>query len=499
MYNPETLLNVGGFISILAIVTISILLVLKIDKAAQLQVEVDKLNKSLEEMDEQSKLVVRTDLELNRTQEELDKKITGLYALQQLSREMSTTLEESQIFERIDASYLEDLGFEKALAFLWDEERKGFSRQLSLGYQEQDMYSAESFVAAYTGEFVGIIKNEKIVSCLTSSKIGAFQELLPTAFKANLFVIAPLLPKDGAKGFLFVGINDKEATINEGDEESISILANQIGQSLENARLFEKTWHAHQELEKRVEERTRELSHALEEVKNISQRKTDFVSSVSHELRTPLTSIKGYASILLAGKLGALPPEVNLRMEKINRHSDELVQLVNDLLDISRIESGKVTMKLGEQNLKKTADEVMDLLGVQSKEKQIQLVNKISDDTVMVLADRNQLQRVFINIINNAIKFTPAQGSITAACKKIENNYIQIDITDTGTGIPLEAQKAIFEEFYRVDNLINQQVKGTGLGLALVKHIIEAHKGKIWVSSKLGAGSTFSFTLPQPA
>jgi signal transduction histidine kinase len=499
MYNPETLLNVGGFISILVIVTISILLVLKIDKAAQLQVEVDKLNKSLEEMDEQSKLVVRTDLELNRTQEELDKKITGLYALQQLSREMSTTLEESQIFERIDASYLEDLGFEKALAFLWDEEKKGFSRQLSLGYQEQDIYSAESFVSAYTAEFVGIIKNEKIVSCLSSPKAGAFQELLTTSFKANLFVIAPLLPKDGAKGFLFVGINDKDSMINEGDEESISILANQIGQSLENARLFEKTWHAHQELEKRVEERTRELSHALEEVKNISQRKTDFVSSVSHELRTPLTSIKGYASILLAGKLGALPPEVNLRMEKINRHSDELVQLVNDLLDISRIESGKVTMKLGEQNLKKTADEVMDLLGVQSKEKQIQLLNKISDDTIMVLADRNQLQRVFINIINNAIKFTPPQGSITAACRKIENNYIQIDITDTGTGIPLEAQKAIFEEFYRVDNLINQQVKGTGLGLALVKHIIEAHKGKIWVRSSLGAGSTFSFTLPQPA
>lgn len=141
----------------------------------------------------------------------------------------------------------------------------------------------------------------------------------------------------------------------------------------------------------------------------------------------------------------------------------------------------------------------MDLLGVQSKEKQIQLINKISDDTIMVLADRNQLQRVFINIINNAIKFTPQQGSITVACSKIEDNYIQIDITDTGTGIPVEAQKAIFEEFYRVDNLINQQVKGTGLGLALVKHIIEAHKGRIWVNSKLGEGSTFSFTLPQPA
>ncbi|MFA6217521.1 MAG: ATP-binding protein [Candidatus Omnitrophota bacterium] len=499
MYNPEIVLNVGGFISILVIVTISIMLVLKIDKAGQLQVEVEKLNKSLEEMDEQSKLVVRTDLELNRTQEELDKKITGLYALQQLSREISTTLEESQIFQRIDSSYLEDLGFEKALAFLWDEEKKGFEIQLNLGYQEAETQAVCSLVASHTGEFTELIKKERILSSLSSSETNAFKEQINLAFKANLFVIAPLLPKDGSQGFLFVGINNKNTLITEGDQESISILANQIGQSLENARLFEKTWHAHQELEKRVEERTRELSRVLEEVKNISQRKTDFVSSVSHELRTPLTSIKGYASILLAGKLGALPQEVHLRLEKINRHSDELVQLVNDLLDISRIESGKVTMKLVEQTLKKTADEVIDLLGVQAKEKQIDLSNKIPDDTITVLADRNQLQRVFINIINNAIKFTPQQGSITVTCNKIENNYIQVDITDTGSGIPLEAQKAIFEEFYRVDNLINQQVKGTGLGLALVKHIIEAHKGKIWVNSKLGAGSTFSFTLPQPA
>jgi two-component system phosphate regulon sensor histidine kinase PhoR len=111
--------------------------------------------------------------------------------------------------------------------------------------------------------------------------------------------------------------------------------------------------------------------------------------------------------------------------------------------------------------------------------------------------DYSQIKRVFINLINNAIKFSPAQGKITIQCHKLDKE-IQVDITDTGCGIPEEAQEKIFEEFYRVDNPINQQLKGTGLGLTLVKNIIEAHKGKVWVKSKVGAGATFSFTLPQP-
>lgn len=118
----------------------------------------------------------------------------------------------------------------------------------------------------------------------------------------------------------------------------------------------------------------------------------------------------------------------------------------------------------------------------------------IADHCQKILADRGQIERVFINLVGNALKFTPQDGkiNINANCA---NKIIQIDVKDTGFGIPQEAQEHIFEEFYRVDNAINQKVKGTGLGLTLVKHIVEAHQGKIWVKSKLGEGSTFSFTL----
>jgi two-component system phosphate regulon sensor histidine kinase PhoR len=262
--------------------------------------------------------------------------------------------------------------------------------------------------------------------------------------------------------------------------------------------LFEETWHSHQELEIKVKQRTKELSEALEEIKIVTKRKSDFVSAVSHELRTPLTSIKGYASLLSEGKLGPLPGSVKERLEKINKHTDSLSQLINDLLDISRIESGRVEMKIENIDLRKILEALADLFAPQLKEKQIQFLQEIPPDITTVAADINQLQRVFINLVSNSLKFTPANGKIKVQAKKI-NNCVQIDVQDTGLGISEKNLNKIFEEFYREDNEINQNVKGTGLGLSLVKYIIEAHKGKIWVNSKLNQGATFSFSLPLSA
>jgi two-component system phosphate regulon sensor histidine kinase PhoR len=201
---------------------------------------------------------------------------------------------------------------------------------------------------------------------------------------------------------------------------------------------------------------------------------------------------------LLTGKLGDVPSDVRERLEKINRHSDELVHMVNELLDIARIESGKVVMKKEPLELKNIIGAVLDLLSVQLKERQIEFGFDVPQDANKIFADRSQIERVLINLIGNALKFTPPNGKITVRAQKVDK-AVQIDISDTGCGIPEEAQDAIFEEFYRVDNPINQQVKGTGLGLSLVKHILQAHDGKIWVKSRVGAGSTFSFTLTESA
>jgi signal transduction histidine kinase len=495
MFGADYLFNILVLAGILTPISLLIALVFKIEQIKELQAAVDKLKKSLEEMDEQAKLIVRTDIELNKTQEELDKKVAGLYALQRLSRAISVSLEENQIFKAIEAAYIEELGFEKACGFLWNDKENKFVSHLNIGYSEEEIGKIKSFVGLDKDVFLDLIKSEKTVSSISATPGSDFGDKIKNVFTVNVFVISPILPKEGSKGFFFVGTENVDIAITEGDEELITILNNQIGQALENARLFEKTWRAQQELEKKVEERTRELTFALEEVKKVSKRKTDFISSVSHELRTPLTSIKGYAAILLEEKLGHLPTEVKERLARINHHSDELAHMVNDLLDIARIEAGKTVMKIEEQNLKTIVDTVYDLILIQCKNKNIDLVSEVSKNIPSVMVDRNQIERVLINLLGNAIKFTPQNGKITIKANR-KNGMVQIDVQDTGIGIPPDALSSIFEEFYRVDNPINQQEKGTGLGLSLVKYIIEAHKGKIWVESKFGKGSTFSFTIP---
>ncbi|MFA5275706.1 MAG: HAMP domain-containing sensor histidine kinase [Candidatus Omnitrophota bacterium] len=483
-------------ICFVGLVVMAILLVYKMDKIKEQRSAIDKLKKSLDEMDEQAKLIVRTDMELNKAQEELDKKIRGLFALQGLSRSMMTSLEENQIFRMLTNEHLAELGFEKAAAFLWNSAQKRFEIHISIGYSDAETNEIKSYIEKNKEEYLNLIKEAKTVSSISRTTEETSEDKIAAVFKTAYFIIPPILPKEGNSGFLFVGTDNAEAPINEGDKELITVLANQLAQALENARLFDKTWKVQQSLEEKVGERTSELTSALKELQIVSRRKNDFISSVSHELRTPLTSIKGYAAILLAGKLGDVPPEIHQRLEKINKHSDELVHMVNDLLDIARIESGKQVMKKEEINLKEVTEKVADLLGEQTKEKNITFSINIADDASLISADRQQIERVFTNIAGNALKFTPEGGKITVSSRQHKDG-IQIDISDTGCGIPENAQDAIFEEFYRVDNPINEGVKGTGLGLSLVKQIVEAHNGKIWVKSKIGSGSTFSFTLPK--
>lgn len=493
--STEKLVNFLGIAGITTIFSLIITLVMKLEQIKIIMSERDNLRKSLDEMDEQAKLIIRTDMELNKTQEELDKKISGLYALQHLSRSISTTLEENQVIKLIDPLQIAAIGFEKLLVFSWEEKDKKFLLRLNIGFFEEELGTITSFIYSDKEIFFDIIKNEKTISSVSIPRGTLLSEKICENFKVRDFIIAPILPKEGNHGFIFVGTQSMDTYLTEGDEDLITIFANQIGQALENARLFEKTWLSQQDLEKKVEQRTGDLQKVLNEVRVMSKRKSDFISAVSHELRTPLTSIKGYASILLGGQLGEIPEQARIRIEKINRHSDELTHLVNELLDISRIESGKVTMRQEKQELRRIAETVFDLLSVQFKERQIEFSTNIPEETNNVLADVTQINRVFINLIGNALKFTPAGGKISISSRKL-GSLIEISVADTGYGIPQESLDLIFEEFYRVENEINSQVKGTGLGLSLVKHIIEAHGGKISVKSKMNSGSTFIFTLP---
>ncbi len=476
-------------------ILLTFFIILKSERVRRLKSTVGHLQNSLEQIDEQAKLIVRTDLELNKIQEELDKKVSGLYTLQSLSRTLASTLDEKEIFKQIQEEHIEKLGIQKALGVIWRVKEEKFDRLLSFGYSNEELGDIINEIQAGHEAYLKLIKQNQTVSSLTTDIKFISVDEITGIFKVNAFCISPILPQEGDFGFLFVGTATEDIPITEGDEELITILANTIGQALENARLFEKTWKAQQELERRVEQRTRQLTEAVKELELTNKRKNEFVSAVSHELRTPMTSIKGYAAILLGKKLGEIPDAVKERLEKINRHSDELVHMVNDLLDISRIESGNVSMKKEPHTIKSLIDNVLDLLSLPIKNKGISLSIDIPPEAI-VMVDKMHVERVFMNLIGNAIKFTPKNGNIRLTTKPADNSFIQINISDDGIGIPKPAQEAIFEEFYRVDNSINDEVKGTGLGLSLVIHIIEAHHGLIWVESESGKGTTFSFLLP---
>ena len=462
----------------------------------QMQSTHQKLMRSFNELDEQAKLIVRTDLELNKAYGELDKRLNGLNVLQRTSRQINQALNENELFQKLNSTLFEELGFSRALVITFDGDKKVHGHSI-IGFP--DNKTAPLLQQLDTDpQLRALFKENRIISSINASR--ALKEKLIAIFESEHFILTPILTQEGVIGFVFAGNRYAAPAITQGDEELVGILASQIGQSIENAQLFEKVFRSSQELEIKVKERTKQLATALEQVNEISHRKTEFISAVSHELRTPLTSIKGYAAILMAGKIGDIPEAVKERLAKINLHSDNLVQLINNLLDIARIESGRVDMKFALHPARAMADNIVDMLTPQINSKNIRLKINIPEQVNNVFVDISQAERVFINLISNAVKFTPHGGSIAiAASPSAENGFATFSVTDTGIGIPPDDLKKLFDEFYRVDNEINQNVKGTGLGLTLAKNIVEAHHGTIWVKSQVGSGTIFYFTLPTSA
>ena len=409
-----------------------------------------------------------------------------LRTLHKLGGVINATFAEQELFDLLSESLILKLGFTSCLIFLIDEKSKKIFCKTGIGCNAEQIEHVKSRVLSE--EMINRIIEENRTRVVKISGQPAEEE--------KNFMVAPIIVKEIVNGFIIVGSSFSSKRLSEQNLEIASILANQIGVAIENVRLYQGLWNSQRELEIRIKKRTKELAAANRKLKKLDKMKSDFISLVSHELRAPLTSIKGYASILMDEKLGKVNPAQKERLVKINRYSTSLTNLVNDLLDISRIESGRVEMKAEHVPIGEVLTGVIDVLNPQMQEKNLALQVEMPSDIILVWADPNQLERVFINVLGNAIKFSPENAKITV--NVLDNkNCVQIDISDTGIGIAGDDLPKIFDEFYRADNSINQQKKGTGLGLSLVKHIIDNHQGRISVKSRLNRGSTFSFVLPK--
>jgi two-component system phosphate regulon sensor histidine kinase PhoR len=228
-------------------------------------------------------------------------------------------------------------------------------------------------------------------------------------------------------------------------------------------------------------------------ITNAAGQREEFVANVSHELRTPLSLIKGYVETLLDGAKDN--PEVAERFLKIiERNANRLDLLIQDLLTISALESGRMKLELSPVDLRALTDKVLTFLHAKAENKNVTLLNELPAFTVN--ADANRLDQVLANLVDNAIKYGRAEGTVIIGGKKLDDGALEIFVRDNGPGIPPEALDRVFERFYRVDKARSRDQGGTGLGLAIVKHMIQAHGGEVRCESELGKGATFFFTLP---
>ncbi len=243
-----------------------------------------------------------------------------------------------------------------------------------------------------------------------------------------------------------------------------------------------------------IQELVKDFNFMCYKLKEIDKLKSDFLSFMSHELRTPLTSIKEGSTLLLEGIGGDITDKQKRLLTIIRSETDRLIDIVNSLLDLSKMEAGMMTYNYGYADISQLINRAVTELEPISESKNIKLETEIEDRLPRVKVDSERILQVLRNLMGNAIKFTPNGGKVKILARMI-NNEIEVSISDTGIGIEKENLKTIFDKFQQASIKSQRSFKGTGLGLAIVKHIIDAHGGKIWVESEPGKGSTFTFVL----
>ncbi len=257
----------------------------------------------------------------------------------------------------------------------------------------------------------------------------------------------------------------------------------------------EKTWLASLRDITSRKQAEETLKTANDELKRLDQMKSDFISTVSHELRTPLTSIKNAVDLLASARAGAVNEQQERFLKMAVRNIDRLAWIVNDLLDLSKIEAGKMKFRFKEEDMRSVIQHVITTFQPQAEGNSLTLAMDCPQDLPTVYADAFRIEQILCNLLSNAIKFTSAGGTVRVTARRNEE-MLEVCTADTGKGIPLEDHAKIFERFYQTGDSLMRTTQGTGLGLAITQQLVESHGGTIWLESEVGQGSRFYFTLP---
>jgi GAF domain-containing protein len=421
---------------------------------------------------------VRLFKELEVRTQELTRSVGELRALGEVGQAISSTLDLQTVLRTIVARATQLAGVDAGVIYEYDEQGEVFVPRAT---ERLEAEIVEMLIAApvrkgegATGRLAEAQEPIQLWDILEAPPESRVRDSLGRAGYRALLAV-PLVREEHLLG----GLTVFRKTPGEFSSEVIQLLqtfATQSALAIQNARLFQE-----------VEDKSRQLEAA-------SQHKSEFLANMSHELRTPLNAIIGFSEVLTDRMFGELNEKQDEYLKDIHASGQHLLSLINDILDLSKVEAGRMELELTDFNLPATLDNALTLVRERAGRRGIALRLTVDERLEQIRADERKVRQVVLNLLSNAIKFTPEDGRIEVGAVHVDR-MVEISVSDTGVGIAPEDQAAIFEEFRQVGTAA-KKVEGTGLGLALSRKFVELHGGRIWVKSELGAGSTFTFTIP---
>jgi two-component system, NtrC family, sensor kinase len=421
---------------------------------------------------------VRLFKELEARTADLTRSVEQLTALGEVGRAVSSTLDLETVLTTIVSRAVDLSGLDGGVVFEYDERAEEFVQRAMT--DTGPLAEARRTTRIRKGE--GVLGRTAItlepVQMADITSPGAYEGrlreiLIDSGVRAILAV--PMVREGHLIGCLGVTRNSP-GEFAAATVELLRTFATHSALAIQNARLFRE-----------IEQKSRELEAA-------SQHKSEFLANMSHELRTPLNAIIGFSEVLSERMFGGLNEKQDEYLKDIHASGQHLLSLINDILDLSKIEAGRMELELSDFDLPMAIDNALTLIRERAARRSIALHTTVDERLGQMQGDERKIRQVLLNLLSNAIKFTPEGGRIKVAAKPVDG-FIEVSVSDTGVGIAPEDQEAVFEEFKQV-GMADKKVEGTGLGLALSRKFIELHGGKIWVKSQVGEGSTFTFTVP---
>ena len=421
-----------------------------------------------------------------------------LEGLEEVSRAFEAMTDIRETYGRLTRRVAELIGCEKCVISLYEPETREFVCQWP-GHNVADellkkvRYPADALRPAWNFRHQGPMVNKR------TEEFNEEQRAFLRPFGVYNLTEIPLVHEGRFIGK--ISIANKPGGLSENDVRLVTVFASQVAVVVQNAHLYRRLQESATQLEAKVRQRTHELEATYRELevsharlRELDQLKSDFLGNVSHELRSPLAAIKGYVDNLLDGVAGPLADKPRHYLGRVRDNADRLGRMVSDLLDLTRIESGKIELLPQALPVADVVTDAADGLRHVAAERRVRLVADAAASPPL-WADPDKVHQVLTNLLANAIKWSPPGGQVEVTAGGA-GEWVRVAVQDTGPGIPAAERERVFDKFYQVGRVEGERPSGTGLGLTIARHLVELHGGRIWVEEAPSGGATFVLLLP---